>query len=411
LARFEALGLPSARQENWKYTNVAPIERRTFKVRPEATAAAINAYEIGALQWQSIDRHELVFINGRFSAERSFIGELPPGVRIESMATALATDAPGLRNHIQRVADLTEDGFSALNTAFLTDGAYLQLNADAVASKPVHLLFVITAEQDELAQHPRIVVLAGPNSRVAIVESYVSLSTKASLTNTLTEIIADADASVDHFKVQRESATCYHIGRLHIRQGRDSQVRSHSFSFGAALARNDIAVDLAETGATTALNGLYMVKGRQHVDNHTRIDHSRPHTRSEEFYKGILDGHARAVFNGTVVVHEGAQKTDARQGNANLLLSDNAEIDTKPELQIYADDVKCSHGATVGQLDDDALFYLRARGIEATTARSLLTFAFARELLNRVPIAALREHLEAVLIEQFPDAEVLKRLL
>jgi Fe-S cluster assembly protein SufD len=286
---------------------------------------------------------------------------------------------------------------AALNAAFMSDGAYIYLPDDAVIEDPVHLLFITTNQDEPLAVYPRVFVEAGANTRLTVVESYGSRGESQNLTNTLTEIVAQAQARIEHYKIQRESVSNYHLGKVCIEQGRGAQIISYSIALGAALARNDIAVRLGVEGAAVTLNGLYMVRGRQHVDHHTRIDHLSPHTSSEEFYRGVLDGYARAVFNGKVVVHEGAQKTDARQANQNLLLSRNAEVDTKPELQIYANDVKCSHGATVGSLDENALFYLRSRGINQDTARSLLTYAFAEEVLKGIGLAPIRACLENII--------------
>jgi len=425
LIRFGAMGFPTLRDEDWKYTSLAPVENRAFRTAIRADAdlveEALNKSELPPLltgegggegvnsmtyaltrtlyQGERGFNHELVFINGHFCESLSRLGQLPQGMRIESLAKTLARQEDVLYEHIQRQAERTGDAFAALNAAFMNDGVFIQVADGALVEDPIQLIFLSTGEA--VASHPRIVIAAGANARLQVVESYQSLGMNSGLTNTLTEVCLGDGAEIEHAKLQLEGLKGHHFGHLLVRQGRDSRLVSHSISLGAALARHDVAIDLDGEGAQAVLNGLYLADGRQHVDHHTRIEHIKPHTTSEENYKGVLGGHARGVFNGKVTVHPQAQKSDARQSNKNLLLSANAEVDTKPELQIYADDVKCGHGATVGQLDEDAVFYLRSRGIDKGKAQGLLTYAFAEEVVSRIGVAPLRSLLKTRLARQF----------
>jgi Fe-S cluster assembly protein SufD len=411
LRRFTEIGFPTVRDEDWKYTDLTPLKTRNFRIAQRSGPSMDTAAQEG-LGFPGLRAHELVFIDGFFSESYSRPGPAAAGLRAESLARTLGEDPGALKESlVQRLEKPSADAFTALNTAFLTGGAYLQVAAGVSIELPIHLLFISTGAEELVASHPRVVISVGANAQVKVIETYTGLGEHSSLTNALTEIHAGQNATVEHYRVQKEGLKGYHIGKLLIQQRRDSRVVSHSIALGAALSRVGIDVDLAEEGAEVVLNGLYMAQGRQHVDHHTRIDHLKPHSRSEEFYKGVLGGHARGVFNGKVIVHEGAQKTDARQSNKNLLLSPHAEADTKPELQIYADDVKCSHGATVGQLDETALFYLRSRGIDHDTARALLTYAFADDVISRIDIDPIRTSLERGILGQLPASHSLRDLL
>jgi Fe-S cluster assembly protein SufD len=291
-----------------------------------------------------------------------------------------------------RTADYTSNAFTALNTAFLVDGAFVEIASGAIVETPLHLVYISTGgSAKETVSHPRTMILAGDNSQGAVVEHYVALDSGKYFTNAVSEVVAGDGAVLSHTKLQQESAAAYHIGSLYVRQGRNSSFNSHSIAIGGTLVRNDITVVLDGEGAECELNGLYVENEAQHVDNHTLIDHARPHGSSRENYKGILDGRSTGVFNGSIVVRKDAQKTDARQSNKNLLLSRDAEINTKPQLEILADDVKCSHGATIGHIDQDAIFYMRSRGIDESTARSLMMYAFCNEIIERVKCAEIRE--------------------
>ena len=323
---------------------------------------------------------------------------MPPGEAFDGHAEALA---PFFRQKFPG----SEQGFAAMNTAFADDGAVIEIAADTEAERPIELLFVSTAEEDPVAVHPRVLIRAGERSRATIIEHYVGLDDARNLTNAVTEASLDRGARVAHYRVQRESRKGFHIGSLHVDQAGESRFEQHNVNIGGQLVRTDINAALNDEGAETLYNGLYLANGRQHVDTHTRINHNVPNTTSEEAYRGILDEHARGVFNGRVYVAPHAQKTAAYQSNDNLLLSGKAEIDTKPELEIYADDVVCTHGATVGQLDTRALFYLRSRGVDHETARGLLLYAFAEASIERMELEGLRNWLQGFVIQELPNGE------
>jgi Fe-S cluster assembly protein SufD len=413
--QFGALGFPTISQEDWKYTNVSAIEKRPFHFAARRAADQIDTARVG--DWSLAGTsHLLVFVNGRYAPGLSRVGRLPGGVFVGSIGEALDVLPDRLEAVISarpaqsaQSAASAANGFAALNAAFFSDGFAVALPPDTAIDEPIHMLFI--ADEPELAVQPFNVVLADPRSRCAIVEHFVNVTAEPYLTNTVTRIEAAEGAVLEHHRVQQEGPKAFHIASIDVVQQRASRFASHVFAFGAALSRTDIGVRLDGEDAHAALNGLYLALGRQHVDHHTRIDHAQPHGTSREYYRGVLDGAARGVFNGRVVVHPGAQKTDTHQANHNLLLSRDAEIDTKPQLEIYADDVKCTHGATVGQHDENQLFYLRARGIDAPVARALLTYAFARDIVERVGIASLRARLEALLLARTPEGERIKELI
>jgi len=409
--QFQEAGFPTRRHENWKYTDVSRITKTGFVIA-NPTHNVIQADELDSLKFNTVNSHELVFINGQFSAEHSDIGSLDEHVVIGSLRDALKNTPELIENRFNQFAN--EDharenhSFAALNTAFFHDGAFIYVPDNVVIEEPIVLYFVSSNTEQTLTTAPRNLIIIGKNAQASVIESFHGLQGVVSFTNTITEIETADGAILEHYKVQQENTDSFHVGGMHLKLHRNSRIESHSISLGGAIVRNDIVTDLAGEGAEIILNGLYMGDGRQHVDNHTLVNHSEPHTRSDEYYRGVLDGRARGVFNGKVVVHKDAQKTDAAQSNANLLLSDHAEIDTKPELEIYADDVKCSHGATVGQLDKNMLFYLRSRGLDADTAKSLLTFAFADEVIRRIKFAPIREQLEFNVGGRLPGADLIK---
>jgi Fe-S cluster assembly protein SufD len=401
LDRFAEIGFPTARDEDWKYTNVAPIERRAFRVSSPASGG-LDAARADALALAGT--HRLVFVDGRYDARLSRVPSQSAGVTLRSLAGALADDAQALAPLFAPDAATLANGFDALNAAFWTDGAHIDVAAGTAVDEPIELLFVSTAA--DTSNHVRTVIRCGAGSRVSVVEHYVGLDDIVALTNASTSITLEDGSAIEHCKLQRESRRAFHVGAIRARQGRGSRFASGSFALGAALSRNDIATRLDAEGCDTTLDGLYMVEGRQHVDHHTCIDHAKPRGTSRELYKGVLDGTARAVFNGKVIVRPDAQKSDAHQSNRNLLLSEGAEVDTKPQLEIYADDVKCSHGATVGQLDENQVFYVRSRGVDEAVARTLLTHAFAAEIVDRCGIAPLRDRLRAILSGRLADAGI-----
>jgi len=404
LERFAGQGFPTKRDEDWKYTSTTAIEKLTFVPVPRGMNG-VTAAELAALELRSA-RHLLVFVNGWYSPALSSVGELPAGVIVGSLADALDSMPQALEPFL---ADSNGDTvFGALNAAFVTDGAFVYVPVGVAIEEPVHLLFIATGAATAI--HPRNMIVAEPGANTMVIEHYVGPAGVAYFTNAVTRIVAGRNAAVEHYKVQEEGAQAFHVGAIRAGQGRDSRLVSHSIALGAALARNDIASTFAAEGCQAELNGLYLTGGRQHVDHHTLIDHAKPGGTSREHYRGILDGASRAVFNGRVIVQKDAQHTDAHQDNHNLLLSRDAEVDTKPQLEIYADDVKCTHGATVGNLDEAQMFCLRSRGIEEATAKSLLVYAFAHDVIERVRVALLRSRLQQTLLHRLPQGERIKEL-
>jgi Fe-S cluster assembly protein SufD len=403
---FGRAGFPTLRHEDWKYTDVRPITKRRFAIPGERPQRPDPAW-LDSLRFSDLDCLELVFNNGFHVPELS--AEAEKGVVLQSLARTLAEEPDRLQPYLNRTADPAKNGFVALNTAFINDGGVLLVPDNVILDKPVHLLFLCTGE--DCACLPRNLIVLGENAAATVIESYIGADGAEYFTDANTEVFLGRGARLEHYKIQNEGQQGYHVGNLQVQQQRDSRLESHAIALGGRLSRSDMDVRLAEPGASALLNGLYLAGGRQHVDNHTRIDHLSPHTTSEENYRGVLDGRARGVFNGKVVVHQNAQKTDAAQSNANLLLSNDAEVDTKPELEIYADDVKCSHGASTGRLDEDMLFYLRSRAVPEDTARSLLTFAFAEDVIARLRLKPIRDRLEYIVVGRLPDAEQIREFM
>ena len=404
---FTALGMPTTRLEAWRFTNIAPIAGTTFALAaPAEREAAKAAAAPHALPGVGAG---LTFINGRYVAPASDVSGLPQGVEVLSLADVLASDESETRTavegHLASGAGIGNEAFTALNTALLHDGAVVRVPANTVVEQPIQLLFVTSPPPggEPVMTHPRVLLVVGENAQVRVVESYGG-GDSPYLTNTVTEVVAGPGAVVDHYKLVREGLAAYHIGSMHVRLGRAANFSSHAVTLGGAIVRNDAQALLDGEGVECTFNGLYLANGRRLVDNHTTIHHAQPHCSSHELYKGILDGEARAVFNGKIIVAIDAQKTDAKQTNKALLLSEDAQINTKPELEIFADDVKCTHGATVGQLDDDALFYLRARGLGLEQARSVLIHAFAGDVLNHIAIEPIRDQLDDLLLAQLPGS-------
>jgi Fe-S cluster assembly protein SufD len=392
--RFARTGFPAARDEEWRFTPLGAIAQGSWRPATggagEVTREQLAPFVFGHTDWTT-----LVFVNGVYSESLSSLGELPAGVRVASLAEVLRSDGAFLHAHLTRHAPIEGSPFTALNTAFLTEGGVVHVGAGVDLAAPVHLLFVTTAEAGGTVAHPRNVIVVERGARASIIESYVTLAPgQGYWTNPVTEVAVAAGAWVEHTRIQRESESAQHVGLTHVDQQRDSHYRSFSLAMGGALARHNLHVRLNDENVETLMYGLYVTRGDQVVDNHTAIYHDQPNCRSWEVYKGILDGRSRAVFNGKVFVRPEAQKTDAKQTNRNLLLSDGARVDTKPQLEIFADDVKCTHGATVGRLDEVARFYARSRGIPAEAADRLLTYAFAAEVVEEVALAPVREELD-----------------
>ena len=400
--QFATQGLPHARLENWKYTDVKALAKRDFSLPKKVDAA-----ELVAEKSLGVQGLRLVFVDGLFSPELSDLGELPKGVNV----LPLADNANAAKTVLGQVAAANFSGFTALNLASWQDGVLIDLANNAVLEQPVYLQFVSTAQENAVLIQPRILIKAGVHAQATVIEHYSGAEEAASFSNVVTEVDLADGARITHYKLQQESAKQYHVASLHVQQQRDSRFTSHNICLGGKLARQDIQVELNAEGAEVYLDGLYLGNGRQHLDNHTLVNHNAPHTNSNEDYKGILNDRSRGVFNGRAVVHRNAQKIEAHQSNANLLLSDKAEIDTKPELEIYADDVKCSHGSTTGQLDESALFALRSRGIDEAMARGLLTLAFAKEVIDRIEIPEVHDQIEEAVAGRLPEKFNLKGLV
>jgi Fe-S cluster assembly protein SufD len=407
LARFEELGFPSGRDEDWKFTSLASLAKVPFKParRPAAGEVSLAQLEQAALPLGTAQR--LVFLNGSYLPELSRVDRLPKGVIATSLALALAEQPELVDTYLSRESRYGNHAFTALNTAFLRDGAFVHVPRGVAVKEPLYVISLSKCAADACVLHPRNLILVDESSQLTLVEYYAALESRASFTNAVTDVVGAANSSIDHYKVQRENLDSFHIATTYVDMLRDSTFSSHLVSLGGGLVRNDVRARLGSAGCTCTLNGLYLASGKQHVDNHTEIDHAFPNCQSHELYKGILDEQAHGVFNGKIFVRQDAQKTDAKQTNQTLLLSDTAVIDTKPQLEIFADDVKCTHGATVGQLSEEAIFYLRSRGIGLAEARSLLTFAFANDIVQRIQVEPIRAQLQEVLLvrQHLPAAE------
>jgi Fe-S cluster assembly protein SufD len=399
-ARFIEKGIPTTHVEDWRFTNLSSLAQTPFRLARNGagsvTAKSLEKFRISGAACQ------LVFVNGRYSAEFSTLGKLPDGVDVSSLANEIEAQPSSLEDSLGRYLDTNRDPFSALNTAFLEDGAVVRIEKGVGLDAPIHLLFVSTAEAGPTMTHPRNLIVAAAGSQATIVEDYVSLPAKDGVEgrlfcNTATELIAGDNAVISHYMIEREHTDAFNISTLRIEQGRDANVSSHSLLLGGGIVRNNVHPVLNGEGGDCLINGLFAGTGRQHLDNYMLVEHAKPHCGSRQFYNGILGGRSHGVFHGRIIVHKDAQKTDAKQTNRNLLLSGEAQIDTKPQLEIYADDVKCTHGATIGQMEENALFYLRSRGIDEASARQLLLLAFASECLDRMAEGPARTHVESLI--------------
>jgi Fe-S cluster assembly protein SufD len=397
---FSRNGFPTARDEEWRFTPLAAIAHGSWRL-PNGTPAAVTREQITPFVFGHAEWTTLVFVNGSLSESLSEVGPLPRGVRVGSLGEALRGDGMSLETHLTRHAPVEGSPFTALNTAFFREGSLVHVPAGVDLGRPVHLVYVTTPETAGTVIHPRNLIVVERGARASIIESYVTLAPGGTYwTNPVTEVSAGAGSWLEHTRIQRESERAFHIGLTHVNQQRDSHYRSFSLAMGGALARHNLHVRLNDENIETLMYGLYLTRDDQVVDNHTAIYHDQPNCRSWEVYKGVLDGRSRAVFNGKVFVKPEAQKTDAKQTNRNLLRSDHARVDTKPQLEIFADDVKCTHGATVGRLDDVARFYARSRGLSADAAERLLTYAFAAEVIEEVALQPVRQELDRLVLER-----------
>jgi Fe-S cluster assembly protein SufD len=398
IRRFAQNGFPTTRQEEWRFTNISPITKIEFQ--------PILQYELQGIGRNDIRKYLLdravhaVFVNGMFSSELSDIGTLPQGVVVGSLAESLKKHPGKVQPYIARLIKGEESAFTALNTAFMWDGGFISIPKDMVLDRPIQFLFLASNHEQAYTAQPRNLIVAGAKSRCKVVETYVGLAQNIYLTNAVTEIVLGENSYLEHDKLQLENMNAFHIGTTQLQMNAASHYTSNAVSLGGSLVRNNITAVLDAEDSECTLNGLTLSTGTQIIDNHTAIDHAKPHCNSHELYKAILDGRSKGVFNGKIFVRKDAQKTDAKQTNKTLLLSDDATINAKPQLEIFADDVKCTHGATIGQLDDEQLFYIRSRGIDLATARDILTFAFAGDVINRITIEPLRQQVERMIHER-----------
>jgi len=400
-ARFCETGFPTTHDEDWRFTNVSAIARTVFSL-PGQLATELSRDDLKPWRVEGVAA-QLVFVDGQFVRELSEFGAPfgtgPTSITVSGLKEEIEKRTPALEAHLGRYLNVERDAFCALNTAFAEDGAFVHVSRGTTLDGPIHLLFVSTAAGTPRMVHPRNLLVFDRESQAAVIEDYVSLGGGVVLCNTATELIAGENSTIAHYMIERESLDAFNISTLRIQQERSANVASHSLLLGGGLVRNNVHPVLAGEGGECLINGLFIGDGRQHLDNYMHVEHASPHCGSRQFYNGILDGHAHGVFHGRIVVHKDAQKTDAKQTNRNLLLSDDAQIDTKPQLEIYADDVKCTHGATIGQIEENALFYLRSRGIDELSARRLLLQAFASECLDRMHPGAARVHAERLIHE------------
>jgi Fe-S cluster assembly protein SufD len=396
-AQFAKTGFPSTSDEDWRFTNVTPIAKADFQLAPKRAYPALReqlqSYEIAGSACR------FVFVNGYFAPGLSVISDLPKGVVVASLAQQIAKKPESVEALLGRYLNTERDPFCALNTVFIEDGAFIQVHGGKILEAPIHLLFVSVGEQVPLMSHPRNLIIAGDHAELSVVEEFVSLGDSRIFCNAATELVAGAGAVVSHYRIEQENPETFQISTLRMQQGQTANVSSHCVLLGGALVRNNVHPVLAGEGGECLINGLFLGRGREHLDNYMLVEHARPHCESRQFYNGILDEQAHGVFHGRIIVHKDAQKTDAKQTNRNLLLSDDAQIDTKPQLEIFADDVKCTHGATIGQIEENALFYLRSRGIDEVSARRLLLEAFASECLDRMKQGAARTHIAELIRE------------
>ena len=399
IERFSELNFPTTHDEDWKYTNISSLLKYNFK--PSVGGYKLKREQITSLLFGDMKCSLLVFINGHYSEALSDVKNFSKGIIAGSIEAELKNNSEILYKHFGKYADYKEQIFTALSTAFTKDGAFVYVPDGKIVEDPIHILFVSSSENENIISQPRNLFIAGKNSQVSIIEHYAALNEDVYFTNSVTEIYADENAVVDYVKLQEESKKAFHVSRIEVSQERNSNFTSHSISMGSEISRNDINAKFNNDGGESTLNGLYILAGDQLFDTHTLIDHAKPNCNSHEHYKGILTDKSRGVFNGKVIVRPDAQKTNAFQENNNIILSDGALVNTKPQLEIFADDVKCSHGATIGRLDEDALFYLKSRGIGEEKSKIILLHAFASDIVKTIKVEAVKKYLEAILENRF----------
>ncbi len=399
LKNFSELSLPTLKHEEWRYTNISPLLKYNFTL-PSKDLQISNEL-VNKFSFNEMDSNILIFVNGKFSKENSKLLNLQEGTIAGSISDAMKNNSEIIEKHFGKYASYNNQIFTALSTAYTKDGAFVYVPEGKIVEDPIHIIFITTASEEKIIIQPRNLFVASKNSQVTIIEHYVSENDNIYFTNTVTEIVVEDNAIVDHYKLQEESKNAFHIARVEIDQERSSNFTSHSISTGGAITRNNINARFNGEGGECTLNGLFLLEDKQLFDAHTLIDHATPLCNSHEHYKGILDDSSRGVFNGKVLVRQDAQKTNAFQKNNNILLSNNALVNTKPQLEIFADDVKCSHGATIGQIDEEAKFYLKSRGIGEKAANAILIHAFASDVIKSMKIDSVRNYLEDILSKRF----------
>ena len=399
-ARFAETGFPTTHDEDWRFTNVAAVANTVFE---PAAPVPVEEKQLEAFATSGF-ACRLVFVNGYFDAGLSRLPALPKGVKVSSLAAAIHAGEKAVEGSLGKYLNVGRDPFPALNTALFEDGVAVEVAHGIQVEQPIYALFVTVPGTGPTMNHPRNLIVVGESAQAVLVEDYVTLGEGTTFSNAATELVAGDNANVSHYMIVREGDQAYNFSTLRIQQGRSANVATHSLLLSGGLVRNNVHPVLAGEGSECLINGLFMGNGRQHMDNYMLVEHASPHCDSRQFYNGILNAQSHGVFHGRIIVHKDAQKTDAKQTNRNLLLSDDAQIDTKPQLEIYADDVKCTHGATIGQVDENALFYLRSRGLDEASARHVLLLAFANECLDRMNSRAVREHLERLVVEGIPEA-------
>jgi Fe-S cluster assembly protein SufD len=393
MARFEEVGFPAPRSEAWRHTNIKPIVGTEWELADaDAMTGAAELVEKFTFGDEAVA--ELVFVNGHYHGELSRLGKLPRGARVGSLAEAIAKEGDVVQKHLTKYASIEANPFVALNTGLIADGAYVHLPAGAKIEQPIHILLVSTGGAKPAAAHPRVLVVTEENVHATVVESYVGHEGETYFTNTVTEIVCGADSHVDHCRLQQESTAAYHVSTMQVELAKSATFVSHACTIGGKITRNDLNCIMNGEHAYATLNGLVMIGGEQHCDNHTLLRHEKANCPSHELYKHVLDGKASAVFKGQIFVQKDAQKTDSKQTSKTLLLSDDAYMNSQPALEIYADDVKCTHGSTTGPVDEDMVFYLRTRGVGLQAARHLLTYAFAADVTRRIKVEPVRRRIE-----------------
>jgi Fe-S cluster assembly protein SufD len=405
MARFKALGFPVARRgnEEWKYTDIRPIASTHFQPITSPASLTLTPEQMDRLTFSKPEWSRIVFVDGVYSQELSSLTSLPVGVNVVRLAEAMVTREVLVKEHVARYAPYESDAFTALNTAFVHDGALVEIGEGAVAEEPVHLLYLSTGRQQNTVTYPRVLILTGKDSKATVIESYGALDEGQSFTNAVTEVRMGAGSILKYYKVQMQSQQAFHVSNTNVFNSNGATFSSVNLDLGGGLVRNNLNVLMGEEGCFCALNGLYLLNGTQHVDNQVIIDHTSSYTTANELYKGILDGKSHSVFHGSIIVREGIQKVNANQVDKNLLLSDQAEADTKPAFWIYSDDVKCGHGAACGQMDENALFYLKTRGMDDNLARRVLTRAFATQIIDSIDNVALRAAVDQIVQDKLKE--------